>query len=65
MSESGELPTRSLLKPFEVASFFDVSLRTVYFWHKIGKIQGIKVWRFLWIYRSSLSGIRRTLGPDP
>jgi len=65
MSNDSELPSRSLLTPFEVASFFDVSLRTVYFWHKIGKIRGIKVWRFLWIYRSSLKGARGALRPDP
>jgi len=65
MSYNSELPSRTLLTPFEVASFFDVSLRTVYFWHKIGKIQGIKVWRFLRIYRDSLKGVRGALRPDP
>ena len=54
MSYNIELPSRILLTPSEVASFFNVSLRTVYFWHKIGKIQGIKIWRFLRIYRNSL-----------
>jgi len=54
MSCNNELPSRILLTPSEVASFFNVSLRTVYFWHKIGKIQGIKIWRFLRIYRNSL-----------
>ena len=58
---NGELPSRTFLTPFEVASFFDVSLRTVYFWHKIGKIKGIKIWRFMRIYRNSLKG---TLRPD-
>ena len=65
MYRTSDLPARSLLTPFEVASFYDVSLRTVYFWHRIGKIQGIKIWRFLRIYRSSLRGIRSALRPDP
>jgi len=52
-----ELPSRIFLTPSEVASFFNVSLRTVYFWHKIGKIQGIRIWRFLRVYRNSLEGM--------
>jgi len=57
MSYNTELPSRILLTPSEVASFFNVSVRTVYFWHKIGKIQGIKIWRFLRICRNSLDGM--------
>ena len=65
MTYHTELPSQNLLTPFEVASFLDVSLRTVYFWHKIGKIQGIKIWRFLRIYRSSLKEVGGALRPDP
>jgi len=57
MCYNTELPSRILLTPSEVASFFNVSVPTVYFWHKIGKIQGIKIWRFLRICRNSLEGM--------
>ena len=49
-----ELPGRTLLKPSEVASFFNVSVQTVYSWLKEGKIEGVKIGRTVRICRSSL-----------
>jgi DNA-binding transcriptional MerR regulator len=57
MSYNSELPSRTFLKPSEVASFFNVAPQTVYFWHRMGKIQGIKIGGSLRIYTSSLVGI--------
>jgi len=52
--QSDELPERTLLRPSEVASFFNVSVETVYLWLREGKIEGIKIGRTVRIYRSSL-----------
>ena len=50
-----ELPDRTLLKPSQVASLFNVSPQTVYFWHRTGMIEGIKIGgRILRIFASSL-----------
>jgi len=57
MAYSSELPGRTLLKPSEVASLFGVSPRTVYHWHRMGVIEGIKINGILRIYTSSLSDI--------
>ena len=43
MSYISELPDRTFLKPSEVASLFDVSPQTVYLWHRMGMIEGIKI----------------------
>ncbi len=49
-----DLPDKTLLRPHDVASFLSVSLKTVYRWHRIGTIQGIKVKGSLRIYRDSI-----------
>ncbi|HUJ70309.1 MAG TPA: helix-turn-helix domain-containing protein [Syntrophorhabdales bacterium] len=49
-----ELPGRTLLKPSEVASLFGVSPQTVYNWHRMGMIHGVKISGILRIYASSL-----------
>ncbi|MGA2107514.1 MAG: helix-turn-helix domain-containing protein [Syntrophorhabdales bacterium] len=54
MSYNSELPSRTFLKPSEVASFFNVAPKTVYFWHRMGRIEGIKIGGSLRIYTSSL-----------
>jgi hypothetical protein len=57
MSDNREMPSRTFLKPSEVASLFNVSVYTVYFWHRMEAIAGIKIGGCLRIYRSSLEGI--------
>lgn len=52
-----ELPRRSLLRPTEVATFLNVSLRTVYRWYEMDIIQGIRLNHSLRIFRESV--IRR------
>lgn len=54
---NSEMPVRTFLKPFEVATLFNVSVSTVYLWHRMGKIDGIKICGSLRIYRHSLAGI--------
>lgn len=38
-----ELPNKALLRPDEVAEYFDVKPRTVYGWISEGKIEAVKV----------------------
>jgi len=57
MPYKSELPSRTFLKPSEVASFLNVAPKTVYFWHSMGRIQGIKIGGSLRIYTNSLVGI--------
>ena len=59
MSYSSELPERTLLKPSEVASFFNVSPKTVYLWHDMGRIEGIKIRTSLRIFVASLKDLLR------
>jgi excisionase family DNA binding protein len=49
-----DLPDKTLLRPNDVASFLSVSLKTVYRWHRLGTIRGIKVKGSLRIYRDSI-----------
>jgi excisionase family DNA binding protein len=49
-----DLPDKTLLRPNDVASFLSVSLKTVYRWHRLGTIKGIKVKGSLRIYRDSI-----------
>ena len=49
-----DLPNKTLLRPNDVASFLSVSLKTVYRWHRLGTIEGIKVKGSLRIYRDSI-----------
>jgi hypothetical protein len=62
MSRNADLPARTFLKASEVSSLFNVSPQTVYFWHKMGQIQGIKVCGSLRIYSNSLTGLLSTPG---
>lgn len=71
MAHSGELPDRTLLKPSEVAFRLDVSPQTVYFWHCVGVIEGVKIGgRTLRIFASSLEhmasmrGVNSSIDPD-
>jgi len=57
MSHTREMSSRTFLKPSEVASLFNVSLSTVYFWHRMQMIRGVKIGGCLRIYRGSLSEI--------
>jgi predicted site-specific integrase-resolvase len=34
---------KTLLKPSEAAVLFDVPLPTIYFWHRMGNIHGVKI----------------------
>jgi hypothetical protein len=62
MSYDADLRARTFLKPSEVASFFNVSPQTVYFWHKMGQIHGIKICGSLRIYSNSLAGLLGSCG---
>jgi len=57
MSHTREMSSRTFLKPAEVASLFNVSLSTVYLWHRMEIIRGVKIGGCLRIYRRSLGGI--------
>jgi hypothetical protein len=59
MSYTSELPSRTPLKPFEVASLFNVSPQTVCCWHGMGIVEGAKICGSLRICRSSLLNLRR------
>ena len=60
MSYNSKSPHRTFLKPSDVASLFNVSLQTVYFWHRMGMIQGIKIGGgTLRIFASSLDQMAR------
>ena len=64
MSSKGELLSRTLIKPSDVASLLGVSRQTVYLWHDIGKIEGVKLGGSLRIYGSSVARVlsaRRTV----
>lgn len=37
------LPKKALYTPREVAEYFDVSVQTIYSWHSMGKIKGLKI----------------------
>ncbi|MGD0663302.1 MAG: helix-turn-helix domain-containing protein [Syntrophorhabdales bacterium] len=52
MAYISELPGRTLLKPSEAASLFNLSPKTIYFWHRIGMIEGVKIGRILRIQTS-------------
>ncbi len=62
MSYNADLPARTFLKPSEVASFFNVSPQTVYFWHRMGQIRAIKICGSLRIYGNSLARLLGTYG---
>jgi excisionase family DNA binding protein len=57
MPYSSELPERTLLRPSEVASFFNVSPKTIYLWHEMGRIEGIKIRTTLRIFAASLKNL--------
>lgn len=55
MDGTTALPERPLLKPSEVARFFQVSVKTVYNWREVGLIKGKSLTPgCLRIYRSSV-----------
>jgi hypothetical protein len=64
MSHTNELRTQTLMRPSEAAAHFDVPLRTIYFWYRVGKIDGINVnGKCLRIFSKSLQeflGTRRS-----
>jgi len=49
-----DLPHKTFLRPYEVATFLSVSLKTVYRWHGSGLIEGTKFKRSLRIYKDSI-----------
>ena len=52
--ENENLPSRTLLRPHEVAVYFGVSRKTVYRWCDVGLIDSIKVGGVVRIYRKSI-----------
>ena len=52
--ENENLPSKSLLKPHEVAAYFGVSQKTVYRWCDMGLIDCVKVGGVVRIYQISL-----------
>lgn len=52
-----EASSRTFLKPSEVASLFNISVSTVYFWHRMEMIHGVKIGGCLRIFQSSLGEI--------
>lgn len=54
MTKYADLPEKTLLRPDEVARFFSVSIRTVYGWVDMGRLQGNKYGKVLRIYRESV-----------
>ena len=65
MTRTRELPDRTVLKPSEVASLLNVSPQTVYFWHRMGVIEGVKIGGTLRILTSSLERVLRWPGHSP
>jgi excisionase family DNA binding protein len=53
-TDFGDLPSKTLLRPEEVALFLSVSLKTVYRWYHSGIIDGTKMNRCLRIRRDSV-----------
>ncbi len=49
-----DLPDKTLLSPREVATFFGVSLKTIYRWHSEGLIAGVRMKRSVRIFRDSV-----------
>jgi hypothetical protein len=68
MSYTSELSARTLLKPSEASAHFNVPLPTIYFWYRMGNIDGAKVHgRCLRIFSASLRdflGSRITRGGE-
>ncbi len=54
-SKYQDLPDKTLLRPNDVALFLSISLKTVYRWHRLGTIRGVKVKGSLRIYRDSIT----------
>ena len=55
MSHDSELPVRTLLRPSEASARFNIPLQTIYFWYRMGNIEGINVnGRCLRIFSRSL-----------
>ncbi len=59
MAYTGKLAGRTFLKPTEVASLLNVSPKTVYFWHRMGMIEGVKIQKILRIYANSVERMAR------
>lgn len=54
MTKFADLPEKTLLRPDEVALFFQVRVKTVYGWIDTGKLDATKVGKVLRIYRESV-----------
>ena len=56
-----ELPKKELLRPSEVATYFSVSVKTVYGWISEGKLEAVKfgLTRVIRIPRSSIKRLIR------
>lgn len=57
--ECQDLPSKTLLRPDEVASFLSICPKTVYRWYQAGILGGTKLNGTLRIYRESLLGLMR------
>ena len=68
MSYTSELPARTFLKPSEASALFNVPLDTIYFWYRMGNIDGFNVnGKCLRIFSASLQeflGSRVALGGE-
>jgi excisionase family DNA binding protein len=56
-----KLPNKELLRPDEVATYFDVSRKTIYQWVAEGKMEAIKISRLLRIPRKKVKKFQKTI----
>jgi excisionase family DNA binding protein len=55
------LPNKDLLRPDEVATYYSVSVRTIYTWIELGKLEAVKVaGKILRIKREEAINIQRS-----
>lgn len=52
-------PQKELFRPDEVAKYYDVSVRTVYFWIRTGQLEAVKVGRLLRIPLQKIKKFQR------
>lgn len=55
-----KLPDKELLRPDEVAKYFSVTRKTVYFWIETGKLEAFKIVNVLRIPRDAISKIKKS-----
>ena len=52
-----DLPNKKLLRPDEVAAFFQVSRKTIYAWIKCGHLEAVKPGRAIRIPREAIEKV--------